>query len=322
MAIHQLERITNLLTVLLSTRRHLSFDEIRNEMRGQYPENHEAARASFERDKALLRDEGVPIDQITLGGDRAGATGYRVLRDQYELGDLGLTPEETVALRIAVGAVRLANGSADEALWKVDLEGDPVDIPAPIQSGLNVLPPLPVIHRAIAARQPVRFTYRANERVLEPHGLLARGGWWYVVGLDRSVGESRTFRIDRIEGRVKPVAGESYEIPQGFDVHEAFPADPKLLPDAVDVGSDVATVSIDSSDVAAVLAQYGDEAIVERHADGSVVFAIPCSNVRAFVQWLMGFVERAEVMSPPALRALVVQWLNDTAAGSEAVSGR
>lgn len=311
-AIHQLERITNLLTVLLSTRRHLSFDEIRNEMSGQYPENHEAARASFERDKALLRDEGIPIDQVTLGGDRAGATGYRVLRDQYELGDLGLTTDETVALRIAVGAVRLANGSADEALWKVDLDGDPVDVPSPIRAGLQVLPPLPVLHRAIASRQPVRFSYRANERVLEPHGLLARGGWWYVVGFDRSVGETRTFRVDRIEGRVRPVVDDSYEIPAGFDVHAAFPADPKLLPDAVDVGSDVATVLVDAGGVASVLAQYGDEAVRERRADGSIVFEIPCSNVRAFVQWLMGFVERAEVLSPPDLRDIVIEWLNES----------
>lgn len=54
---HQLERVTNLLALLLSTRRHLTFDEIRYELKGQYPENLVAARAAFERDKAILRDE-------------------------------------------------------------------------------------------------------------------------------------------------------------------------------------------------------------------------------------------------------------------------
>jgi proteasome accessory factor B len=308
-AIHPLERVTNLLTLLLSTRRHLSFEEIRNELRGQYPENHEAARASFERDKALLRDEGVPIDQVTLGGDRAGATGYRVIREQYELGDLGLTTDETVALRMAVGAVRLADGAADEAMWKVDLDGEPIDDVATISAGLVVLPALPILHRAISARQAVEFEYNSRRRVVEPHGLPARDGWWYMVGFDRSAEGQRTFRVDRITGRVKALEAGAYEIPPGFDVRTAFPSDPKQLPDSVDVGSDTAEVLIDASDVSTVLRRYGEQSVLERRTDGSMVFAIPCSNVRAFVHWLMGFVERAEVLSPPALRAHVIGWL-------------
>ena len=67
---HQLERVTNLLALLLSTRRHLSFEEIRNDLKGQYPENLVAARAAFERDKAILRDEGIPIDSEVLGATK------------------------------------------------------------------------------------------------------------------------------------------------------------------------------------------------------------------------------------------------------------
>ena len=310
MAIHPLERVTNLLTLLLSARRHITFEEIRNELRGQYPENHEAARASFERDKALLRDEGVPIDQVTLGGDRAGATGYRIVREHYELGDLGLTPDETVALRMAVGAVRLADGSATEAMWKVDLDGEPVGA-APVRADLAVPAALPVLFRAMAAREPVEFEYHSRRRTVEPFGLLARDGWWYLVGFDRSVDDRRTFRVDRITGRVRAVAG-GYEIPTDFDVRSAFPTDPKLLPDSVDVGADTAEVLVDASDVPTVLGRYGEHSVVERRPDGSTVFAIPCANVRAFLHWLVGFVERAEVLSPPALRSHVIGWLRAT----------
>ena len=112
---HQLERVTNLLTLLLSARRHITFEEIRHELRGQYPDGKEAARAAFERDKAVLRDEGVPIDQVTLSGQQAGQTGYRVLRSAYEMEDFGLTPEETAALRVAVGTIRLGTN------WKQGL---------------------------------------------------------------------------------------------------------------------------------------------------------------------------------------------------------
>lgn len=309
---HQLERVTNLLTLLLSARRHVTFDEIRNELRGQYPDNVVAARAAFERDKSLLRDEGVPIDTVVLGGDRAGMTGYRILRSEYELGDIDLDPDEAAALRVAVSTIRMGRSWGVEALWKVDLESEPTGsegVPTVIAANLPVDPRLPFLHRSLATRCVVSFEYNGKAREVCPFGLLARDGWWYLVGHDRSVDEMRTFRVDRISGEVEVGDGGAFDVPEGFDVTTVFPADPKLLPDNVDVGSDVAEVLVDASDVAVVLAQYGAEAVVAERDDGSAVFAVPCSNVRAFVQWLLGFVERAEVLSPPLLREHVVEWL-------------
>ncbi len=311
---HQLERVTNLLTLLLSARRHITFEEIRNELRGQYPESKEAARAAFERDKAVLRDEGVPIDQVTLSGQQAGQTGYRVLRSAYEIEDFGLTPEETTALRVAVGTIRLGTNWAREALWKVDLASD-VD---GVESGslaveLPIDERLPLVHRAVAERRGISFVYRSLERRLEPWGMLARDGWWYVIGHDHGHGERRTYRLDRIEGGVKITDEATVDVPSDFDARTVFPSDPKLLPDAVDVGADDAIVRIDASDASVVLHQYGDEAVVERYDDGSIDVRVPCSNVQAFVNWLLGFVERAEVLEPEPLRQLVVDWLTETA---------
>lgn len=318
---HQLERVTNLLTLLLSARRHVTFEEIRNELRGQYPESKEAARAAFERDKAILRDEGIPIDQITLAGQQAGQTGYRVLRSAYEIEDFGLTADETDALRLAVGAIRLGTTWAHEALWKVDLAPGQADSPAtegavPVAVELPIDERLPTIHRAVTERRSVGFAYRGRPRRLEPWGLLARGGWWYVIGFDLDHGERRTYRVDRIEGAVAIRGTADHEVPADFDARTVFPTDPKLLPDSVDVGSDVAVVRIDPSDVGVVVDQYGETAIRVRHDDGSVDFEVPCSNVRHFMHWLLGFVERAEVIEPPALRALVEEWLTDLAAAS------
>jgi predicted DNA-binding transcriptional regulator YafY len=99
-------------------------------------------------------------------------------------------------------------------------------------------------------------------------------------------------------------------------VSAVFPSDPKLLPDNVDVGSDIAEVLVDASDVAVVSAQYGPDAVLDQREDGSAIFAIPCSNVRAFDQWLLGFVERAEVLSPPMLRRHVMEWLEQMGASA------
>lgn len=313
---HQLERVTNLLALLLSARRHVTFDEIRNGLRGQYPDNLVAARAAFERDKAILRDEGVPIDSVVLGGDQAGMTGYRILRSEYELGELDLEPDEAAALRVAVATIRLGQSWGTEALWKVDLDSSANSaVASPMSANLPVDPRLPELHRALADRRRVRFVYNDKSRLVAPFGLLARDGWWYLVGDDRSADDLRTFRVDRVAGEIE-VTDERYEIPDGFDVRAVFPADPKLLPDNVDVGSETAEVLVDASDVGVVLGQYGHESVVDERPDGSVVFAVPCSNVRAFEQWLLGFVERAEVLSPPLLREHVIEWLDSMGASS------
>ncbi len=313
---HQLERVTNLLALLLTTRRHLTFEEIRLELAGQYPDNLSAARAAFERDKAVLRDEGIPIDSEIMGGDRAGSTGYRIQKSAYELGDLGLTPQETDALRVAVGALRMGQTWAEEALWKIDLEtATGIESPTVVSASLPVDDRLTKIHEAISSRCQLRLIYAGRQRTMAPFGLLARHGKWYVVGEDVEIGSERTFRLDRVEGDVEVLLESGFERPGDFDVRSSFPSDPKALPGAIDVGSDVARVRVDSSDVGVVLSQYGDEALVSRAADGSGIFDIPCANVEAFRHWLLGFVDRAEVLGPPVLRSHVVAWLESIERG-------
>ena len=315
---HQLERVTNLLALLLSTRRHLTFDEIRNELKGQYPDNLVAARAAFERDKAILRDEGIPISSEVQGGDKAGITGYRIDRSAYELGDLQLTGHEAAALRIAVSALRMGQSWGEEALWKVDMDSGLKASPQPVvQASLPVDQKLPSLHDAMSRLQVVSFTYNGRTRELEPFGLLARSGWWYLVGNDRSVNAMRTFRVDRISSDVVVLEGETFERPADFDVRTSFPADLKELPDSIDVGGDIAKVLIDATDVNTVLGQYGLDALVERHRDGSATFAIPCANVQAFEHWLLGFLDRAEVLEPVQLRQHVVEWLTALTRGDQ-----
>ena len=315
---HQLERVTNLLALLLSTRRHLTFDEIRNELKGQYPDNLVAARAAFERDKAILRDEGIPISSEVQGGDKAGITGYRIDRSAYELGDLQLTGREAAALRIAVSALRMGQSWGEEALWKVDMDSGLEASPQPVvQASLPVDQKLPSLHDAMSRLQVVSFTYNGRTRELEPFGLLARSGWWYLVGNDRSVNAMRTFRVDRISSDVVVLEGETFERPADFDVRTSFPADLKELPDSIDVGGDIAKVLIDATDVNTVLGQYGPDALVERHRDGSATFAIPCANVQAFEHWLLGFLDRAEVLEPVKLPQHVVAWLTALTRGDQ-----
>ena len=112
----RVERLTNLLALLLETRRPLTLHEIASELEGQYPDVGQARRAAFERDKAALREIGVEISTETFGGDRAGEMGYRIERSSFELPDLGLTDDEVRALQVALAATRPDSAIGEEAL--------------------------------------------------------------------------------------------------------------------------------------------------------------------------------------------------------------
>src|SRR6266498_3582983 len=112
----RVERVLNLLALLLETRVPLTREDLVREVDG-YPGALSAYRRAFERDKETLRGMGVPITTEMIGD--AGEIGYYVRARDYYLPDLGLTPEETAALRVAVSAVSLGNRAGEGALMKL-----------------------------------------------------------------------------------------------------------------------------------------------------------------------------------------------------------
>jgi predicted DNA-binding transcriptional regulator YafY len=304
----QLERLTNLIALLLETRVPLTFDRINLALAGQYPDDPVARRGAFERDKALLRAEGVPIESTVLSGAEAGVSAYWIDRSSYELGDMGLTPEETRALQVAVAAVHLGVDWGANALLKL-APGEADDDTVEADEGLAALPSspaLPALFEANSARASVSFAYRGEGRTLDPYGLLSRDGFWYVVGRDHGRGELRTFRVDRIEGKVEIGTPGAFDVPAGFDPAAAVLDDPK----AVGSGAPVeALVWVDPLRAARVQREVGDAAVAERRDDGSVVVRVPATNREAFLSWVLGLLDHAEVLAPPELRALVVDAL-------------
>ncbi len=227
----RVERLTNLLALLLETPRALTLVEIAGEMEGQYPAQKATRRAAFERDKAALREIGVPIEAEVLTGDRAGESGYRIDRSRYELADLNLEADERRAIQLALAAVRSPSGSAitagEQALWKLG-GATPADVGQAVMASVPELPALPAIRRATARRAVIAFTYRGRARNVDPYGLMLRDGYWYVLGRDHGHDELRTYRVDRIVGDVEIVGeGGAFERPAGFDPRDVLPSDAK-----------------------------------------------------------------------------------------------
>lgn len=280
--IDALERITNLVALLLETRTPLTLERIAHDLAGQYPAGDAALRGAFERDKAVLRDVGVPLETEVLSGADAGKTGYRIDRRRYELADLDLDDDERRALQVAVAAARL-----DEArLGLLKLGADGFESSS-VLANIPELPALPALREAASTRASATFGYHGTERTLDAHALLLREGYWYVIGRDHGSDAQRVYRVDRIEGDVSLGEPAAFHRPEGFDARTAFPAD------ARQIGADpTATARVR-------LTRRGVDEVVE----------VPCGNLPAFRSWLFGFGPNAEVLSPPDVRASVVSWL-------------
>jgi proteasome accessory factor B len=308
----RVERLTNLLALLLETSAPLSLVEIAGELRGQYPEKEAARRGAFERDKAALREMGVPIEQeVVVGGPYAGSTKYWIDRDRYELADLRLEPDEMRALQVAVAATRTGSDLGQEAMWK--LGSGVIEREAAVVATMPSLPGLPLLRDAIARRATVEFVYRDVDRTVEPYGLLLRDGFWYLVGFDHTRGERRTFRVDRIDGRITMGDGDQFERPAGLNLRTVLPDDPKML--GADGDAAEAIVRVDAVRAPAVVRELGADRVVDRSPNGDVDVRVPCANREAFRSWVLGLMEHAEVRSPADVRADIVVWLERQAAG-------
>jgi predicted DNA-binding transcriptional regulator YafY len=172
---------------------------------------------------------------------------------------------------------------------------------------------LPVLASAAQSRNTIEFSYRGENRSLDPYGVLGRGGYWYVVGHDNVRQAVRSFRVDRIDGKVK-VLDTTFERPADFDVQAAVATDAQMLGEGE--SSELARVVIGSRLAPSVLREFGSQAVVETRDNGDVVVEVPCGNRSAFRSWVLGLVDEAEVLSPPEARADIIGWLTSMAGTS------
>ncbi len=302
---NKLERLLNLIAVLLHTVRPLTAAELREKVPG-YPEGDVAFRRAFERDKEDLRELNVPVELVPIFGTDPPADGYRIDRQRYYLPDPGLDPDELAALQLAAAAVRLDGSTGVDALRTLGGLGGAE--PLALSAELPTDPALDPLFGAISARATVEFDYRGEHRTFDPYRLGFQLGRWYVVGYDHGRDDRRVFRLDRIEGDVEVGRGGSYQIPDD----ERGPAE--VLPERWELGNDptvVATVRIDAALAPIALVQFDAADVVARHDDGAVDVQMVVANHAFFRSLVFGYLEHAEVIEPVELRAELVDWLTE-----------
>ncbi|MHB8294057.1 MAG: helix-turn-helix transcriptional regulator [Acidimicrobiales bacterium] len=300
----RLARLTDLVLVLLSTDRPITLREIVGSVEG-YPKGDVAARQAFERDKRLLKQEGVPIRiEPQTGPD--GQPGYRIDPEEYYLPELGLADDERAALEMALAEARIDQASSEDVLHKLGgatLAAAPALCALPAPAAV-----LGVLHEAVRERRVVGFAYKGEKRSLQPHGLVFKSGNWYLVGWDTARAGRRTFRVDRmLAGTVEVAAGPaSFEVPAVESWAGALdrPAWSFGEEEPVEV-----EVRVDGSQAYQVARLAQGAEIVSTEADGSIVARFQVSNLAAFRSYLLGLAEHAVVLRPLAMREMMVSWL-------------
>jgi proteasome accessory factor B len=304
------ERLLSLVVCLLSANRYLTAAQIREAVPG-YPDSFEAFKRMFERDKDELRELGIPLE-TGANSSSEEEPGYRISRQAYELPEIRLEPDEAAVLGLAARVWRRAElaGAAEGALLKLRAAGiEAEDITQPgieprLQTGEAAFGPL---WEAVRDRRAVSFSYRgagrseAQQRRLEPWGVVNRNGRWYVVGQDTERGEQRVFRLSRIEGPVRFTgAAGAVVVPDGADVRAAVRAwDFEPPPQRTGV----------------LRVRHGTGHSLRRHAvtatpaagqPGWDVIEVPYSDTRWWSEHLASFGADVVVLEPPDLRDAVI----------------
>jgi len=323
MSATRIERLLNLLTLLLNARRPVSLRELREleEFSAYLSDDPKSGERAFERDKAALLELGVPLKwvPITPDDDDEGQGGYLIDRNEYFLPELSFTPSELALLSIAGAAAADIEGFAGRdavirALAKLGFDADekgklPTAAYAPLREGVDaerIGAHLEILHRAVAERRRIRITYLglrgdATEREVDSYGIYYRQGVWYLVGYCRLRQDLRTFHLGRIQAlSLAQVADQPphFEVPGSFDLRAYSSLRPFELAMEKPCG---VTIRMAPRLVPAVAELFGPRAKIEQRGE-SVYVHLTVSHRAALISAVLPYGAAAEIVSPPELR--------------------
>lgn len=193
MPIEKAERLINLTMALLAAQRYIKKSQIFAVVAG-YSGSAEAMERMFERDKDDLRNLGIVIEVGGLDPLFDDEPGYRIKQSEYALALENLTAAELSLLAIAAKTWQDAtfSNSAQSALRKLrslGIENDATNyVDAPFHIKINDSN-FALLWSATIAAQTLIFEYpnqsnQLAEREIQPYGIAAWRGQWYLVGRD------------------------------------------------------------------------------------------------------------------------------------------
>jgi len=319
------ERLLDLTLTLLETPVPLPRKEIRQRVSGypKAPEETENFERMFERDKKVLRDQGVEIEILRIAATDPPEEGYTINPKKFYLTGLELTTGEQVALYLAQSAVSVGERSSDSAIRK--LGGKPLELNADsvLNNLLAEIPNPPTLLSLLAAKvegKVVEFEYGDHRRKLLVWRLDFSQSKWFVTGYDFLREAERTFSLNRISGHVsarpaRPSEAAHAELPEDFNLNKmGIRAKPWEIAYETPI---VAKLLVDVGQAKVAEQKLGTDGVDERQADGSVVFEVTVGHKQVFYSLVLFFLDEAEILFPESLKAGFVDYLKGLIPGDK-----
>jgi proteasome accessory factor B len=163
---------------------------------------------------------------------------------------------------------------------------------------------------AVTERRGVRIRYRslAEEQTistrLHPYRLLFSRRTWYAIGRSSLHRATRTFNVGRIVEL--EMLDDRFRVPRGFSIERYLRNAWHLI---AEPGPDHEVVVHFDKKVAQNVAEvaWHKTQRLEFLPDGSLNYRVTVSGLGEISWWILGYGDCAEVLHPPALRALVAE---------------
>lgn len=268
------------------------------------------------RDVEALSESGVPIhmERGPNGGIVLG-DGYRRAVAQFTteelqtlfvsgpgpMSDLGVSTHRAALLKLAGALPESQRRAATTARQRLLLDHNRwgrVEQPTAILAQLR---------RAIDTQHCIRLSYRdrdgaSTQRTVEPLGLVAKAGVWYVIGSEAGKGY-RTFRADRVAG-VEPLE-KTFARPADFDLEAYWHSSVASVERRPASGYDV-VVRARGDAFHRFAAYWGPK--VTRHDDDSATMHVTFSSREAAVGEIIAFDHALDIVSPDDLIDAIVAY--------------
>jgi predicted DNA-binding transcriptional regulator YafY len=169
---------------------------------------------------------------------------------------------------------------------------------------------LTLLTSALVRTQKVRIVYgtgsrggEVNERVVRPYHLMPYVRSWQLIAFCELRGEVRMFKVDRIQEAV--LLDEHYSIPADFDVEDYMGMAWGVMRGGKQEPEDVTLRFKPEAGRWVSEEQWHKSQKVETTADGSVLFRLHIPITPEFVNWVLYYGSRVEVIEPERLRQRV-----------------
>jgi predicted DNA-binding transcriptional regulator YafY len=276
----------------------------------------DVSERTIHRYMGMLDEMGIPIYS-----ERGPYGGFSLVRG-YKLPPLVFTPEEATVLYLGSELVRDVWGASyHDAAVAATAKLDNV-LPDALRQeveharrGLVVTgwlrrdygpwaPILDDLRRCVARQRQVRLVYQSfrqevTERIVDPYALALQWGNWYLAGHCHLRGDLRTFRVDRI--RQAQPTGETFEVPVGFDARGYLQ---RMVEERPATYYRVA-VRFDPEVAHIVRERQEDWQDLTEDGDGTVTLTFEASELAWPCRWVLTYQDKATVLGPPELAAMV-----------------